>query len=80
MNKPNIVARLQSVFRDQFDDPTLIIMDETSSADILDWDSLAHIRLVIAVESEFACRFNTEELSELKNVGDMISAIQKKTA
>jgi len=80
MQRQDIHARLQPVFRDQFNDQTLAIGDETSSADILDWDSLAHIRLVIAVETEFGCQFNTEELAELKNVGDMITAIQQKVA
>ena len=78
MQRQNIHARLQPIFRDQFNDESLTISDETSSADILDWDSLAHIRLVIAVEAEFGGQFSTEELAELKNVGDMILAIQHK--
>ena len=49
MTKDEIYKRLNSVFRDVFDDDTLEISEATSADDIDDWDSLAQISLIAAI-------------------------------
>lgn len=73
-----IKERLQNIFREIFDDSSIILKDEISAKDIEEWDSLTHVQLIVAVESEFHVNFETAEISELKNVGDFISLIRKK--
>lgn len=75
MNKNDIIKRLTDVFRDVFDDDSLIIGESTTSADIDDWDSIEHINLIGAVEDEFGMRFKMREVSGMKNVGEMIAII-----
>jgi acyl carrier protein len=74
----NILERLQEIFRDVFDNENLIITEKMTSNDIKDWDSLAHINLILAIREEFDIEFTLEEVSEYKNVGDMINLIQKR--
>jgi acyl carrier protein len=74
----DIVDRLQLVFRDVFDDESIVLHDEMSAKDVDGWDSLSHVQLIVAVESAFDIEFETAEISELKNVGDFINLIQKK--
>ena len=76
----SVPDKIQKIFRDIFDDQTLQIKRETSARDIEAWDSLAHINLVMAVEHEFGIKFALGELQSLKNVGDMVDVIEKKTA
>ena len=78
MNINDIITRLNEVFRDVFDDTTIIVNEKTTSDDIEDWDSLAHINLVAAVENEFCLRFKMREVSSMKNVGDMINIISER--
>ena len=78
MNINEIIPRLNEVFRDVFDDTTIIVNEKTTSDDIEDWDSLAHINLVAAVENEFCLRFKMREVSSMKNVGDMINIISER--
>ena len=54
MERNEIFERVTNVFRDDFDDEELVLSDETTAADIEDWDSLTHITLITAIESEFA--------------------------
>jgi len=76
----NLLAELQEIFRDIFDDPTLVITRESNASTIEDWDSLTHTNLVTAIEKQYKIRFALGELQELKNVGDMIDLIRKKLA
>ena len=71
----NIIEKLLPIFKNVFDDDDLIITNLTSAKDISGWDSLAHIRLVVAIEKSFRLRFTANEISELENVGEMINLI-----
>jgi acyl carrier protein len=74
----NILEEVQSIFRDILDQPDLILTRESNANNVEDWDSLAHINLVSAIEKHYKIKFALGELQELKNVGDMIDLIQAK--
>ena len=75
---PDILERLQPIFRDIFDDEKLVIGRDSSALNVDGWDSLAHINLVTAIEREFRLRFALGELSELKDVGEMVDLMERK--
>ncbi len=78
MNKNDVIARLNEVFRDVFGDDSISVNENTTSADIEDWDSIEHINLIGAVEDEFGMRFKMREVSGMKNVGEMISIVMER--
>ena len=63
-----------------FDEDDLELTAATTANDIAEWDSLRHIRLIIAVEKEFDIKFLTSEVNEFKNVGELAERIQAKLA
>ena len=73
-----IYERLNNVFRDIFDDDSIVVTKDTTSNDIEDWDSLEHINLVVAVEQEFGIKFNMNEVTTMKNVGEMVEIIKSR--
>ena len=73
----DILEMIQPVFRDIFDDETLTVSAETVAADIEDWDSFAQMQIVMGVEDMFGISFSTEEVTEFKNVGDIVKTIEK---
>ncbi len=75
---PDILDRLQPLFRDVLDNPTLVVTRGSSGHNVPGWDSLAHINLVAETEREFGVRFALGELETLKNVGDMVDLIATK--
>ena len=75
MNREEVIRRLNEVFRDVFGDDSISVSEETTSADIEDWDSIEHINLIGSVESEFGMKFKMREVSGMKNVGEMIDII-----
>ena len=80
MNKNAIIADLTPIFQDVLDLPDLSLAPETSAGDVPGWDSVSHITLVVAVEQRFGIRFNTADIEELRNVGDLARLIAQKTA
>lgn len=78
MTKAEIHENVQEIFRDVFDEEDLAITDDTSAEDIEDWDSLAQVRLTVAIEKKFGIKFNFGELTALHNVGEMLELIEGK--
>ncbi len=74
------IEQLNTIFQMVFDDDAIRISPEMTADDIDGWDSLSHINLITAVESHFKVRFSRKELLVMKNVGDLISAIELKLA
>ncbi len=70
--------RIQTIFRELFDDPGLTVHTTTTADDIEEWDSLSHVNLVLQIEQEFGIRFALGEMQALKNVGDMLALIERK--
>lgn len=75
MDREALYVKLNEVFRDVFDDDSIVVCDTTTADDIEDWDSLEHINLVVAVEKKFGIKFNMGEVNNFKNVGEMVDAI-----
>tara|TARA_B100001057_G_scaffold231721_1_gene231987 strand:+ start:422 stop:661 length:240 start_codon:yes stop_codon:yes gene_type:complete len=74
----NVIEKLLPIFQNVFDDDELIITNLTTAKDINGWDSLAHIRLIVAIEKSFQLRFSANEISKLENVGEMVDLIMLK--
>jgi acyl carrier protein len=78
----DIRAELQEIFRQVFDDPTIVLRDEMTAADVEGWDSVTHIDLLIAVERALGIKFATAEMSRLKdadqNIGSFVRLIESK--
>ena len=76
--KHEIKEKLQEIFRDIFDDDGIELFDEMNANDIDDWDSLAHIQLIAAIEKRFNVRFTTKEFVSTSNVGEFIDLLISK--
>lgn len=76
MNNDEIILRLNTVFHDVFDDDSISVNETTSQDDIDDWDSLAQISLIAAVENEFGIRFDIKSALKMKTAGQIAEAIQ----
>jgi acyl carrier protein len=74
----DILDKLQPIFQDIFEDDELLITAESNAATVENWDSLAHITLIFAIEQEFEIKFALGELEAMKNVGDMVELMQTK--
>ncbi|HTU26368.1 MAG TPA: acyl carrier protein [Pirellulales bacterium] len=77
---PDIMAQLTDVFRDVFEDDSIEISPATTAGDIDGWDSLAHVRLIVAVERHFKLKFASRDVASLKTVGELAELIERRTS
>lgn len=78
MTRQEIFEKLNEVFYDVFAEE-IVVKDETTTADIEDWDSLTHITLISEVEDTFGIKFAMKDVLGMKNVGEMVDIIEKNT-
>ena len=78
MDSNTLLEQLQVIFRDVLDQDDLVLTRESNARTVEDWDSLAHISLVTAIQKKYGIKFALGELQELKNVGDMVDMIMVK--
>ena len=80
MDSQSIYVRLTDIFKEVFDDDSLVVNPTMTAEDVDEWDSLNHIRLVLTIEKSFGLRFSAAEVGNLKNVGEFVDLIQSKSA
>lgn len=78
MKKEEMINAIIEIFKDVLDVEDIFITETTTSNDIDEWDSLTHIQLIVAIEKHFKVKFSSTEISDWKNVGEMILSIHKK--
>ena len=78
MERNDILARIQEVFRDELEVDDLVLTDETTADDVEEWDSLSHVQLVVALEKAFNIKFTSRDILSWDNVGDLVDCIGKK--
>lgn len=78
MERKDVYKRLNEIFSDVFDEE-ITLNEKTCSDDIEEWDSLEHINLMVAIESEFRIKFSMKEVNSFKNVGEMVDVILKRS-
>ncbi len=74
------MEELTSVFRQVFDDDTIVVHPATTANEVEGWDSLSHVNLIVAIETGFGIRFSQKELLGFRNVGDLFNGINAKLA
>lgn len=78
MNAPNLYERLTPIFHDVLDNDDIVLTPELTADDVDEWDSLSHIRLVVAVEKALGISFTSVEIAGLENVGQFVGLVSGK--
>jgi acyl carrier protein len=76
MTASDILSDLTAIFRDCFDDETIVLLPSTSARDIPGWDSAKMVLLILAVEERFEIRMRSREIDALRCVGDWVKLIE----
>ncbi len=80
MNRNDIFRKTEEICRDVFEDETLQVTEESTAEDVEGWDSLSHLTLISEMEAAFGITFTLEEVTGSRNLGDLVSAVERHAA
>lgn len=75
VTQPDTITRLTAIFRQCFEDESIVLRPEMKARDIPSWDSAKMVMLILAVEESFDVRFRSREIDALRCVGDWVHLI-----
>ena len=78
MSTNKIGFRIIQILNDLFDFEERNNFHTICQVDVKDWDSIGHIRLMLAIEQEFDIKIPLEDAVQLSCVGNIIDYIQQK--
>jgi len=73
-----IFEKLTPIFRNIFNDETIVLKRELTANDVANWDSLTHMLMIGEVEKNFAVKFKLKELGKLDNVGSLVDLVSSR--
>ena len=80
MTKDILTDEIQSIAREIFNKPELVVNDALSAADVDTWTSLSFMQFLTAIEDKYGFKFKMMELLQLRNMGAVIDATLKHIA
>jgi acyl carrier protein len=78
MTRSELSSRLADLAAFTFNQPRGRFTESTKAADIPRWDSLNHVKLLIAIEEEFDLQFVAADLNDPETWGGFVDMIAAK--
>lgn len=76
MERAVVFEKVKEVFDDVFIEE-FEFSDSLSADDVEEWDSMLQVSLIVSLENKFDMRFEPGVVASTKNVGELISLIEK---
>lgn len=76
MSTSPLLTQLLPLFRETLDQDDLVLQPETRPRDVSGWDSLAHVRLVAAIEEALGIQFSLDDVKMPETVGAFLALIE----
>lgn len=77
MTREDIYAAMSEIFAELFSRSDIVMSPELSSRDVMGWDSMKQVELIMAVEDRFEIRLKSKEIENLQSIGDLVAVIEK---
>jgi acyl carrier protein len=80
VDSAEFIETLTGIFREELDDGNLTITMDSNQSNLENWDSLAHVRIVMGIERAYSIQFDVSEIESIKSVRGFYSAVQSHSA
>ncbi len=75
MDRNAVKAKVRDLLAELLQRPGLILHDTDRAEDIDGWDSLTHMKLLVAIEDAYDIQFGVSELSAPANLGELVDLV-----
>jgi acyl carrier protein len=73
-----VLQKVRSTIAVELEDNTLCIDQSTVIGELPGWDSVAHFRIMVALENDFGICFDLDEHTQFETVGQVVNSICSK--
>lgn len=77
MMTKDISVKVKKIIAKVLEIPVDKVLDNSSQKTIQNWDSLAHLNLVMELEKEFDIAFDTQEVFTMETVEEICKLVKK---
>ena len=74
----DIKKRIKFIMSEIFDINEDMIKDDSSTNNLVEWDSMNHMNLIVALEEEFKCEFDEEDIETMVDFKILKTIIENK--
>jgi acyl carrier protein len=79
MTEQDIYHELQQIFAQVFRRTDISLTPTLTAKDVPGWDSFKQVSLLMATEAFFKVRFDSDDVDQMANVGDLVRAVARHT-
>jgi len=69
----DILTVFTLILRDLLADDSIELTNQTTRADVPDWDSFAYVNFIVSVEMELGIKFSVADVESFESVGDIVT-------
>ena len=78
MEQTDLAAGVAAIVRTTLKRPDLELDAHTVASDVPGWDSFAMIEIIMEIEARFGVSFETWDINNLRNLGDLLIRVEDK--
>ena len=79
MTNEKISEQVKTIFKQIFKgEPELTLNENTSSNDIVSWNSLSHVILIDTIEKHFGIKFDLDAMLSMETFGEICCEAEKR--
>ncbi|HEX4532744.1 MAG TPA: acyl carrier protein [Rhizomicrobium sp.] len=72
------LTKVTEIIRDLFDEYDGPVTRDLTARQVSQWDSLAHVQLMVMVEQACGVKFSSHEIRQFDNLGDLLDLVANK--
>lgn len=80
MDRETVLQGVLEVFEDVMDVDPAGLTEASNGDSVEEWDSLSHVRLMVAVERKFGLRFSNGDIESITSLGGILDLVLRKAA
>ena len=77
-SREHLLAVIGNTLAEILERDSLTLSESTTAGDVPGWDSINHVKLLLALEDELGFRFELDEVEGLADVGRLVDIVQAK--
>ena len=77
MPPESLESRVRQIVANTLNLPVEQVSDDAGADSFSEWDSMAHLMLVLSLEQEFSRQFSPADVERMKSVGSIVALLKQ---